>query len=126
MNRMALFACMVLSAGWLGCGSASVGPVSTLPVKGKVTYKGTPITSGQIRFEPEGMGREAHGEIQPDGSFELTTYSSGDGAVPGAHRVSIKSVGRTKKLPLKYANPSSSQLELTISADKTEYAINLE
>ena len=39
-------------------------------------------------FIPE-RGRGASGELQPDGTFTLTTFSTGDGAVVGKHRVAI-------------------------------------
>ena len=75
-----------------GCGSDPSHYVGqTVPVKGKVTYKGKPLTEGQIIFEPDAGGREAHGSIQPDGTFELTTFTKGDGAVTGTHRVAVTS-----------------------------------
>ena len=76
---------------------------ATVPVKGKVTYKGKPLTEGEIVFEPDNSGREAHGSIQPDGSFELTTFKTGDGAVPGTHRVAVTSgnqqASRSRQVP---------------------------
>jgi len=70
-----------------GCGS---GRPETVPVSGKITYDGKPVTEGKIVFHPE-QGRSASGQIGPDGSYTLTTFDKGDGAVLGKHRVTIKS-----------------------------------
>lgn len=114
----------------IGCGS-SAGPAATiLPVKGKVTYKGKALTGGTVTFEPDGgAGRDAHGEVRPDGTFELTTFKPGDGAMVGTHRVAITGSvgkGRSNAVPWKYRNPSSSKLEAEVSANKTEYTFDLD
>jgi hypothetical protein len=69
-----------------GCGG---GGEPTANVNGSVTYDGQPVTSGNITFAPlEGtVGKPANGLVQPDGSFTLSTYAEGDGAVVGRHRV---------------------------------------
>ncbi len=43
-------------------------------------------------FYPE-EGRAAFGSIEADGSYRLTTFDTGDGALPGKHTVTIKAVG---------------------------------
>lgn len=113
-------------AACAGCGSQAATYVgSTVPVKGTVTCKGKPLSSGEIRFEPDSGGREAHGAIGADGSFELTTYSQGDGAVPGTHRVAVAGTSRKDNVPLKFRNPSSSKIEVEVAEGKGEYAIEL-
>ena len=73
-----------------GCGTSAGGPQPTLlAVKGKVTYKGQPVTKGVVRFEPDGYGRMATGQLQSDGTFELTTLKAGDGVVAGEHKVTV-------------------------------------
>jgi len=112
-----------------GCGpSSSAEPVTTVPVKGKVTYKGQPLVRGTIRFQPDGAGREASAEIQADGTYALSTAKEGDGAVPGNHRVTV--VGGTgpsagSKVPGKFASAGSSKLEVEVSAGKTDYPVDL-
>jgi len=67
---------LLLLGAHSGCGGS--GPLPTLvPVKGKITYKGQPLTKGIIRFEPDGYGQMATGELQADGTFELTTSNKG-------------------------------------------------
>jgi hypothetical protein len=68
-----------------GCGKKTL---PTAPVEGKVLFEGKPLTFGGVLFQPDD-GPMARGSIQPDGTFRLTTYRDGDGAVLGMHRVQI-------------------------------------
>ena len=84
----------VLAAGiFVGCGG---GSSSKVKVAGTLTWDdGTPIAQAQVDFIPvakDGMG--ASGFTEKDGSFELTTSNSGDGALPGDYKVVVsKRVG---------------------------------
>jgi hypothetical protein len=71
-----------------GCGPGAEPHPETVPVQGKVTYKGQPVPRGTITFQPD-SGQPATGEIQSDGSYRLGTFSASDGAVLGHHRVMI-------------------------------------
>ena len=71
---------------WTGCGPSYP---ETAEVRGRVTYQGKPLPEGRILFWPP-EGRPAMAEIGPDGSYSLTTFVTGDGAIPGEHRVTIK------------------------------------
>ena len=81
-----LFVAATLSMS--GCGGAP----ELSPVRGIVEFDGKPISGFQhaaVAFTPSG-GRPAKGTISPhDGSFELSTYASGDGARIGAHSVAV-------------------------------------
>ena len=64
------------------------------PVCGVVTLDGKPLVGGSVRFEPVvagplGQRYGAHGTIQPDGSYRLTTFADDDGAMAGRHRVVV-------------------------------------
>jgi hypothetical protein len=80
--------------GLTGCGGGSTD-LPTGRVSGKVSHNGQPVTGGTVTFAPlksgvagGGMvGKPASGPISSDGSFSLTTYSPGDGAVVGKHTV---------------------------------------
>ena len=63
----------------------------TAPVTGKVTFRGNPLPEGTITFYPE-IGRSATGRIGPDGTYVLTTFDEGDGALVGKHTVTIEAV----------------------------------
>jgi hypothetical protein len=55
-------------------------------VSGKVIYNGKPVSPGSVMFTPIGgssgdSSRIATGQLGEDGSFTLTTFDAGDGAV---------------------------------------------
>jgi hypothetical protein len=88
MRPLAHFTLLVFCLALLaGCGQ------SIVPIKGKVMFEGKPVTAGSVTFQldvPEDQmyaGRPSSGEVQPDGSFQLTTNSPNDGAPLGRHRV---------------------------------------
>lgn len=111
----------------VGCGGGS----KTAPVHGRVSLDGKPLTAGTVTFTPE-AGRSATGYIQSDGTFSLTTFAEGDGALPGPHKVSVSggSVGPPQRpnfdtddvkgavskavIPVKYANPDASGLTFEV------------
>ena len=70
-----------------GC---SESQIETYPVSGTVLFdNGSPVRTGTIEmFSPE-HSLTATGRIREDGSFELGTYSSNDGACAGDHRVIV-------------------------------------
>lgn len=59
-----------------------------VPVTGKVIYNGKPLEFGTVTFQPS-HGQPARGDIQPDGTFTLSTYRLNDGAVLGKHKVRV-------------------------------------
>lgn len=75
-----------------GCGGGS--QVDTAPVAGTVTANGEPVAGGSLTFTPAAdgdkilSGKPATAIVQEDGSYVLTTYEAGDGAVVGKHKVS--------------------------------------
>jgi hypothetical protein len=119
MNRVwTILAVPVLLAG---CSASNEFP--TEEVRGKITYRNAPVTTGTVVFVPEGDKPAATGEIKPDGTFELTTYEENDGAVIGKHTVMVTAVedmagklpedssGTPRVLvPFKYSNHSTSGL----------------
>ena len=81
-------ALMLLTAG---CGGGEQFEV--VPVSGRVTFNGKPLPGGgTISFVPTGEreGKAAGGEIKPDGTYVLSTYAEGDGALLGPHRVEVR------------------------------------
>jgi hypothetical protein len=69
----------------IGCGP---GHPETATVTGKVTFRGETVPAGKIMFYPQ-TGRAAVGTIEADGTYVLTTFNPGDGAVLGKHQVTI-------------------------------------
>ena len=77
---------------------AGCGP-GLSPVRGKITYKGRPVTTGDILFVPDAGGTTATGKIATDGSYDLSTDGR-RGTAPGAYKVMIVSMEDTAgKLP---------------------------
>ena len=115
-----------------GCGSGEDLPATT-PVKGKVTYQGQPVPKGTVTFQPAN-GRPATGQIQPDGTFVLSTFGDKDGAIPGKHAVMIVSqdgdptkmpsspgyVPPKELVPSKYGSIDTSGLETTVTKEKKD------
>ncbi|QDT93840.1 hypothetical protein Pan161_55270 [Gimesia algae] len=88
LNMISLCSVLLLLSIMTGCGE-QIDKKPTAPVKGIVTYEGKPLETGEVVFFPDSGEQIAHGKIQPDGSFQLTTYEEGDGAFPGTHKVTI-------------------------------------
>jgi len=90
-KHTALLSCSLLFAVLLlALGCAKQGLEGTIPIRGTVTYRGSPLTTGEVRYIPESDdGRIARGKLREDGSFQLTTLSNGDGALPGEYKVLV-------------------------------------
>ena len=72
---------------FVGCAD---GRPATYPVQGKVLFRdGTAVTSGTVEFESIEQRLNARGAIRSDGTFHLSTFAAGDGAVAGRHRAVV-------------------------------------
>jgi hypothetical protein len=61
-----------------------------VPVEGVITLDGQPLERATVSFIPQkGKGPSASGLSGSDGSFRLTTYSTGDGALPGEYKIVV-------------------------------------
>jgi hypothetical protein len=85
-NLLHLVAAFLLGIHVLGCG---LPPSNIAPVRGRVTLGGEPLVGGNVLFMPTSVGKPSRGQIQPDGSFLMTTKAEFDGAVIGRHEVEI-------------------------------------
>lgn len=71
----------------LGCGESHP---PTYLVRGTVRFRsGEPVRTGRIETKSSIPSAQARGEIAEDGSFTLTTFTPGDGAVAGTHQLVI-------------------------------------
>jgi hypothetical protein len=72
------------------CSGCSDSRPKAYAAKGKVVFQdGSPVKVGTIETKSDKYGIQATGAIEKDGSFVLTTYSPGDGAVEGKHQCVI-------------------------------------
>lgn len=141
----AIVATLMLS----GCGGVDKDMPTLAKVTGKVTYKGKPVTNGSVIFTPiAGKGGEtgqlATGQLESDGSFTLTTFNTGDGAILGQHNVTVESSGEDinklnqpradgsiayvlpkSAVPKKYLDPTSSPLKYTVEAGSNNFEIEM-
>ena len=85
----------VLVSAAVGCGGGT-GFEKPVPVTGKVVFQGKPVDGAMVTFlsKAEGAGRSASGQTAADGSFSLTTFKTGDGALPGDYLVTVSKVER--------------------------------
>jgi hypothetical protein len=90
-GQFCLFAsiCAVLFAS--GCGKKDDIP-ETVPVSGKVTVDGQPVTSGQVSFtafdKSQKVGGMCTGKIDSSGGYVIYTGDK-EGAPPGRYKVSV-------------------------------------
>jgi len=86
MRKQALLLGSVLVLMLGGCGGKS----KLHKVEGTVTLDGKPLAGAQIQFINEkGEGTLAHAATGTDGSFRLSTFSTGDGAMAGDYKVLV-------------------------------------
>ena len=123
-----------------GCGS---GNPETFKATGKVTYNGQPVTNGVVQLMPEGGGNSAVGNLQPDGTFQLTTFEKNDGACPGTYKATVQAFpeegddspltglpgmelnpNEKPPIPVKYADATTS--DLVVKINKGENKLELE
>jgi hypothetical protein len=112
----------IAAAMVVGCGPR--GP-EVAKVRGIVLLDGKPLKKGHVATIPS-AGKGANGFIQPDGSFELSTFGDNDGALVGTHKVGIAAYdGATKSpeggygkllVPKKYTNPETSGLTIEVKS----------
>src|SRR5260221_4262974 len=83
-----------LAGSLIGCGGAPAQPWETVyPVNGVIHLNGQPLANALITLVPE--DGEFPASVRPsatsneDGTFELGTYQSGDGAPPGSYQVTV-------------------------------------
>jgi hypothetical protein len=135
------------TASFSGCGETSGDHPPVYSVKGKVLYKGKPVSAGVVLYELEagdpatskssaaGGPLRATGRIEADGSFRLVTYQDSEGVPAGNYRVGISSVpprsesnildaaasarrGNPDVLGGRYADPKNSGLRTQVSKDQ--------
>lgn len=125
----------------LGCGSEGTAP--TAKVTGTVTYNGTPLEGVNVTFTPE-SGRPGLGTTDASGKFSVSTFSQGDGAVPGNHVVTITDAAPSvpepmpgtpeaenytppePRFPAKYSNPSTTTFKFEVKkGEKNDFALEM-
>jgi hypothetical protein len=128
--RAAPAAAVVGAVALLAAGCGGETPVD---IAGRVTFKGEPVTEGQVQFIEDRTGRGAQVDLGPDGAYKATLF-------PGEYKVVVtppymvdESKGglpnpyykKVKNIPAKYHSTETSGLTAPVSADKTTHDFDL-
>jgi hypothetical protein len=132
VKRISFLLAILVCVG--GCGS------STPVVRGKVTYKNNPVTSGEVRFLSEtGLPGRA-GLISSAGTYEIRDAPLGDVKVAvisyksaGAAKATVGEKGKKSgsrpgfesAIPAKYADFAISGLTYTVTSGSQSFDIEL-
>jgi hypothetical protein len=96
------------------------------------------LARGLVVFEPaepEMAKVSSRGEIQKDGSFQMSTYSEGDGVYPGKYRVIVtpppffrknRDDVRPRLIDERFQDFETSGLEATVNGSMTDYTITVQ
>jgi hypothetical protein len=111
----------------LACGRSAP---EVYPVCGEVFFNGEPAGGASVHFHPADAdeGSPAYATVQEDGSFELSTYGTYDGAEAGDYVVTLSWSDEEKvegeiivgpdRLGDRYSNPKTSGFKVTVNAGK--------
>jgi hypothetical protein len=111
----------VLAVTGLSCRRNEGSQVPLHPVQGQVFFKGKAPHRAVVWFHPLGpsdfRGAPPRGVVAEDGSFQMSTFKTHDGAPVGHYRVTIswKKVGAADEegpelLPARYQHPANTEL----------------
>lgn len=121
----------------IGCSGGAQNP-PTAPVTGKVTYKGQAVEGAAVKFVPNNSeANVANATTGADGTYALSTFESGDGAMAGSYKVSVRKLVSVQQgiqkdgehagepayvnrdmLPNKYKSANNTPLQFEVIADK--------
>ncbi len=131
MPKYFMLLVLIAIAVFSGCGDGRPKVVKT---SGQVLLNGEPLKfqgDGFVQVIPENS-RPATGKINPnDGTFTLTTFEEGDGAVQGEHpaTVIVNALGpggtAIGLLPPEYGDTATSNLKVTIDEPTDSLRIEL-
>lgn len=129
-----MFALLIAGGFCAGCGSSETLP-ATSSVAGKITCQGKTLGTGTVMFFPVAGGKHAVGMIGQDGSYSLSTYKTGDGAVPGKHKVVVNVSYESQdgaavskdipRVPDKYSNVETTPLIVDVSPEDNSILLEL-
>src|SRR5262249_8071101 len=113
------------------------------PVQGRVFFEdGQPATEasgGLVTFTSRELHVSAIGNIEPDGTYRLTTTNKNDGAIPGTYQVTVANPelpeqgdlvrlqpsGEKKIIDLRFADVTTSDLEVKVEAKSNDIPLKV-
>jgi len=116
------------ASGTLLIASCSESTVPVHPVAGMVTFENRPPSGALVVLHPQGATLPQDliptGIVQPDGTFQIGTYDSGDGAPAGTYKATfqwfkvVSGAGGSGRgpnvLPAAYADPRQTPVEIVV------------
>ena len=124
------------SLAMLGCGSSDSVPLH--PVRGKVLFEGQPVPNALVVLHPTKTAEPGKDSLRPraqagaDGTFEVETVGSKDGAPAGEYAVTVQwfltsarkggedDPPPTNRLPVRYASAQTSGLRVQVEPGDNE------
>jgi hypothetical protein len=109
-------------------------------VSGKVTFRGTPVKAGVVRFSNPQAGVDTTAQLQPDGAYQVVT-AHGRGLPAGTYQVAIMPPEielpkgpltqvapppTSADIPAKYRLPATSGLTVTVRPDVGDFNIDMQ
>jgi len=101
-RRIAVTASALLA--FLAAAGCSSKPVT---VDGEVTLDGKPVSGAMVVFHPDKGGTQATGLTDANGVFHLTTFNTGDGALPGSYKVSVQKLAAQGDAVTTHVDPAN-------------------
>ncbi len=112
-SRLAVIAIAVLLSS-SGCSGSSTRP-DLVPVKGRITLDGQPLSKALVVFRSESGGRGSRSITASDGSYDLIYLRGLKGAQPGTNTVTITTATEgqpMERVPRKYNKESTLIVEV--------------
>jgi hypothetical protein len=126
---------MAAALFFTGCTPSNDKPV--YPVKGQVFVKSQPAAGALVILRPTGDPKPEEwtsgfprAEVAADGTFQVSTYTSGDGAPPGEYVVLVRWQGSSPeadpetptedRLGGRYSDPAKPKLRARVEEKPTE------
>jgi hypothetical protein len=112
-----------------------------LDVSGRLTYKGQPVPSTRVAFQPDDGSRASMSITDDDGKFHLQYSRAQSGATPGPHtvclsyvvsgdeelgRIAPKASDELKTVILRYGDAKKSSLHYQVTKSGEVFNIDLQ
>jgi hypothetical protein len=143
MRCLQLLALVALCTTGFGCSGESEedrlnrlvpNALDTTQVRGKVMVDGAPVKDLWVTLHPSdaSLRLRPRGQTDAKGNFQITTYTGGDGAPPGAYKITIEWLtyikrdsdwGGPDKLKNQYNDPATSPFQVTVEDDPIELPV---
>ena len=132
-HSLLVIRCLPIAVVLLGLAGCSRGP-RMYPVQGKVTWdsgaEASELAGGLVICESVEGKVGARGDIENDGSFQLSTYKPGDGLLAGKHRVAVveyspKEPPPPPKVDRAFSSVEGSGLEINVEGPTSDVVLKV-